>query len=184
MILEPRVFEDERGYFYESYNERLFAERGIDIRFVQDNESRSRLDVIRGLHYQLEPHAQCKLLRVLEGAILDVVVDIRKNSPAYGNWYGIEISAENRLQVLVPGGLAHGFRVISDYSTVFYKCDKFYHPESERGILFSDKALAIDWGIDPARAIVSQKDIAAPLLEDAENNFIYKPDQKKGFQEQ
>ncbi len=177
LVIEPRVFEDKRGYFYESYNERLFAERGLDIGFVQDNESRSRRDVIRGLHYQLEPHAQCKLIRVLEGAILDVAVDLRKNSPTYGSWCGIEISAENRLQVLVPEGFAHGFRVTSDFATIFYKCDRFYHPESERGILFSDKTLAIDWGIDPERAIVSAKDSKAPLFEDADNNFIYRPDQ-------
>ena len=173
LIIEPEVFEDARGYFYESYNERLFAERGLDIRFVQDNESRSRRDVIRGLHYQLAPHAQSKLIRVLEGAILDVAVDLRKNSPTYGSWCGIEISAENRLQVLVPRGLAHGFRVISDTATVFYKCDEYYHPESERGILFSDKTLAIEWGIGEYRAIVSEKDRIAPLFADADNNFIF-----------
>ena len=173
LVIEPRVFEDARGYFYESYNERLFAEHGLDIRFVQDNESRSRRDVIRGLHYQLAPHAQSKLIRVLEGAILDVAVDLRKNSPTYGSWCGIEISAENRLQVLVPRGLAHGFRVISDTATVFYKCDEFYNPESERGILFSDKTLAIEWGIGEYRAIISEKDRIAPLFADADNNFIF-----------
>ncbi len=173
LIIEPKVFEDARGYFYESYNECSFAERGLDIRFVQDNESRSRRNVIRGLHYQLAPHAQSKLIRVLEGAILDVAVDLRKNSPTYGSWCGIEISAENRLQVLVPEGFAHGFRVTSDFATIFYKCDKFYHPESERGILFSDKTLAIEWGIGEYRAIVSERDKKAPLFADADNNFIF-----------
>lgn len=173
LIIKPKVFEDARGYFYESYNERLFSEHGLDIRFVQDNESRSARDVVRGLHYQLAPYSQSKLIRVLKGAILDVAVDMRKNSPTYKKWRGIEITAENRLQLLVPKGFAHGFRVISETATVFYKCDEFYHPESERGIFFSDKALGIDWKIDPERAVVSAKDKKAPAFEDAENNFIF-----------
>ncbi len=173
LVIEPKVFEDDRGYFYESYNERVFAEHGLDMRFVQDNESRSGRDVIRGLHYQLAPHAQAKLIRVLEGAIFDVAVDMRRNSPTYKRWSGIEISAVNRLQVLVPKGCAHGFRVVSTTATVFYKCDEFYHPRSERGILFSDKALGIDWGIEPGIAVVSEKDRKAPVFADADNNFIF-----------
>ncbi|MFO7923774.1 MAG: dTDP-4-dehydrorhamnose 3,5-epimerase [Bacteroidales bacterium] len=173
LVIEPKVFEDARGYFYESYNRRQFAERGLDMEFVQDNESRSDKDVIRGLHYQLAPYAQTKLVRVLEGSVFDVAVDMRKNSPTYGKWSGIEISAANRLQLLVPRGLAHGFRVITGKATVFYKCDSFYHPESERGILFSDEAVGIDWGIDPASAVVSEKDSRAPLFADADNNFIF-----------
>jgi dTDP-4-dehydrorhamnose 3,5-epimerase len=173
LVIEPRIYPDARGYFYESYNERVFREHGLVFRFVQDNESRSVRDVIRGLHYQLEPYAQTKLLRVLEGSILDVVVDLRKNSPAFGTWSGIEISAENRLQLLVPRGCAHGFRVLSENATVFYKCDEFYHPGSERGLLFSDPELSIDWGIEPETAFVSEKDINAPAFSDAEINFVY-----------
>ena len=152
LVIEPRLHKDARGYFFESYNERLFVEHGIEFRFVQDNESRSAKNVIRGLHYQLEPHAQTKLLRVLDGAVLDVVVDLRRNSPSYGKWKSFEISAANKLQILVPKGCAHGFRVLSEYATVFYKCDSYYHPESERGLLFSDPGLAIEWGIDPGKA--------------------------------
>jgi dTDP-4-dehydrorhamnose 3,5-epimerase len=173
LVIEPRIFPDARGYFYESYNERVFRENGLDFRFVQDNESRSVRDVVRGLHYQLEPHAQTKLLRVLEGSILDVVVDLRKNSPAFGTWSAIELSAENRLQLLVPKGCAHGFRVVSENATVFYKCDEFYYPGSERGLLFSDPGLAIDWGIGPERALVSEKDRNAPAFPAAEINFVY-----------
>jgi dTDP-4-dehydrorhamnose 3,5-epimerase len=173
LIIEPRVFEDSRGYFYESYNERLFREHGLDFSFVQDNESLSGKNVIRGLHYQLAPYAQTKLLRVLHGIIFDVAVDMRKDSPAYGKWRGVEISAENRLQLLIPKGCAHGFVVRSVKATVFYKCDEFYHPRQERGILFSDETLGINWGIDAGKAIVSDKDRAAKPFADAENNFIF-----------
>jgi dTDP-4-dehydrorhamnose 3,5-epimerase len=163
-----------RGYFYESYNERLFREAGLDFDFVQDNESRFGNECHQGVALSVGPYAQTKLLRVLEGTILDVAVDMRKNSPTYGKWRAIEISAENRLQLLIPKGCAHGFRVISSHATVFYKCDEFYHnPESERGILFSDPALGIDWGIDPGEAIVSDKDRNAPLFQKGENNFIF-----------
>ena len=173
LIIEPHVFEDSRGYFYESYNERSFSDHGIDIIFVQDNESRSGKNVIRGLHYQLNPYAQTKLLRVLEGAVLDVAVDLREGSPTYGRWRSIEISAANRLQLLIPGGCAHGFRVITDHSTVFYKCDQFYHPGAERGILFSDEELGIDWGILNDKAVISEKDRMAPAFADAGKNFIF-----------
>jgi dTDP-4-dehydrorhamnose 3,5-epimerase len=172
VIIQPGIYEDSRGYFYESYNERLYRDHGLDFRFVQDNESRSGRNVIRGLHYQLHPYAQTKLLRVLEGVIFDVAVDMRKNSPAYGSWSGIEVSAANRLQVLVPRGCAHGFRVISEHATVFYKCDEFYYPEFERGVHFADESLAIDWGTEPGKAVVSEKDKNAPRFADADNNFI------------
>ena len=173
IILEPKVFEDARGYFYESYNEQVFRKAGIELRFVQDNESRSARNVIRGLHYQMEPYGQSKLIRVLEGAILDVAVDIRKNSPTFGKWRGIELSSKNKLQLLVPKGFAHGFRVLSKTATVFYKCDEFYHPESERGILFSDPDIGIDWGIDPAIAVVSEKDKRGQRFSEADNNFKF-----------
>lgn len=173
LIIEPGVFRDARGYFYESYNEKVFRENGIINKFVQDNESRSGKNVIRGLHYQLAPYAQAKLIRVLEGAIFDVAVDMRVNSPSYGLWNGFELTAQSKLQLLVPRGCAHGFRVISDYATVFYKCDDFYNPQAERGILFSDPALQIDWGIDPDKAVVSEKDMKAPPFESADNNYIF-----------
>jgi dTDP-4-dehydrorhamnose 3,5-epimerase len=173
LIIEPKVFEDGRGYFFESYNARLYRENGLDFDFVQDNQSRSARNVIRGLHYQLDPHGQTKLLRVLEGTILDVAVDMRVNSPTYGQWRGIEISAENRLQLLIPKGCAHGFRVVTANATVLYKCDRFYHPGYERGILFSDEALGIDWGIDAGTAVVSDKDRNAPPFSEGENNFIF-----------
>lgn len=173
LIIRPRLFTDTRGYFFESYNEHQFREHNLDFRFVQDNESRSEKNVIRGLHYQLEPYAQTKLLRVIDGTILDVAVDMRKSSPSYGMWRGIEISAENKLQLLIPKGCAHGFRVISDSAIVFYKCDQFYHPGSERAVLFSDENLGIKWGIDPTQAIVSSKDKDAPFFADADNNFNF-----------
>jgi dTDP-4-dehydrorhamnose 3,5-epimerase len=173
LIMEPVIFEDQRGYFYESYNERAYREQGLDFRFVQDNESRSVRNVIRGLHYQAVPYAQTKLLRVLEGAILDVVLDMRKGSPSFGKWSGIEVSAENKLQVLIPKGCAHGFRVLSENATVFYKCDEFYFPGAERGVLYSDQTIGIEWGMDLQKAIVSQKDRNAPAFSDARSNFIF-----------
>lgn len=173
LIIKPRLFTDHRGHFFESYNEHQFREHNLNFRFVQDNESRSEKNVIRGLHYQLEPYAQTKLLRVTEGAIFDVAVDMRKNSPSYGMWRGLEISAENKLQLLIPKGCAHGFRVISDSAIVFYKCDQFYHQDYERAVLFSDKTIGIEWGIDPGQAIVSPKDKDAPLFANADNNFNF-----------
>ena len=173
LIIEPKVFEDSRGYFFESYNERLYRESGVSFSSVQDNESRSSKNVIRGLHYQLAPRAQTKLIRVLSGKIFDVAVDLRKGSPAYGKWWGIEVSSSNRLQLLIPKGCAHGFSVLSDHATVFYKTDQYYDQQSERGIVFSDGALNVDWKIDPGEAIVSQKDSNAPLFEEADNNFIF-----------
>lgn len=173
IIIEPTVFKDSRGYFFESYNENNFREAGIDIKFVQDNQSKSSYGVIRGLHYQLAPHAQTKLVRVLSGSILDTVVDIRKGSPTYGKAFTIELSAENNKQLLVPKGFAHGFSVLSETSEVMYKCDAFYHKESEGGIVFNDAALNIDWKIPADKAIISDKDLLHPSIKDCKNNFVF-----------
>jgi len=158
LVIEPRVFEDKRGYFMETYNAKIFHEDGIDQNWVQDNQSRSTYGVIRGLHYQLNPKAQTKLVRVLEGEILDVAVDLRKNSETFGQWYSIELSANNKKQLLIPRGFAHGFSVLSKSATVFYKCDNLYAPEMERSIDIFDKNLRIDWKIESSKTIVSEKD--------------------------
>ena len=138
-IIEPKVFEDQRGYFFESYSSKLFKENGIDIDFVQDNQSKSSFGVIRGLHYQLNPYSQSKLVRVLEGSVYDVAVDLRSNSKTYGQWFGIELSAENKKQLLIPKGFAHGFSVLTKTSVFSYKCDDYYNPDSERGIKYNDE---------------------------------------------
>ncbi len=174
LIFEPRVFEDNRGYFFESYNQKIFSQEGVQINFVQDNQASSAFGVIRGLHYQLDPFAQTKLIRVLSGKIIDVAVDIRKNSPTYGNAYTIELSAENKKQLLVPKGFAHGYSVISETAEVFYKCDEFYHKESEGGIAWNDPALNIDWQVPSNKSTVSDKDQKHPLLENCKNNFVFK----------
>ncbi len=173
VIIEPRIFSDPRGYFYESYNENKFHESSLRYVFVQDNQSKSSFGVIRGLHYQIEPYAQTKLIRVLQGAIYDVAVDIRKGSPAFGKWFGIELSAENHLQLLIPKGFAHGFSVLSETAVIMYKCDDFYVPEAERGIIYSDKDLNIDWKLDPDKILVSDKDGKLPAFRDAEMNLKY-----------
>jgi dTDP-4-dehydrorhamnose 3,5-epimerase len=175
LIYEPKVHGDSRGYFFESYNANSFREGGIEIVFVQDNQARSTYGVLRGLHFQQEPHAQTKLIRALEGAILDVVVDLRVGSPAYGKVYTIELSAENKRQLLVPKGFAHGYSVLSPTAEVMYKCDNFYHKASEGGIIYNDPALQIDWGIPLTAAIVSEKDVVLPVLADCRHNFVYKP---------
>lgn len=164
LVLEPRVFKDPRGYFYESYHREALLKHGIVYEFIQDNQSRSTQGVIRGLHFQKEPYAQAKLVRVTEGAIYDVAVDIRPDSPSYGSWFGIELSAENFLQLLIPGGFAHGLAVLSDHATVQYKCNQYYHPDAESGIRFDDPDLQIDWRIDPGKAIISEKDKVLPYL--------------------
>ena len=171
LVFEPKIFEDSRGYFFESYNENTFAAEGVTIKFVQDNQAQSSYGVIRGLHYQLNPHAQTKLVRTLSGSILDVVVDIRKGSPTYGKAFVIELSAANKKQLLVPKGFAHGYSVISQTAEVFYKCDEFYHKESEGGIMYNDPALKIDWQIPADKAIISEKDMNYPGLHDCINNF-------------
>ena len=173
MIIEPRVFADSRGYFFEAYNGEVFRNNGIETVFVQDNQSKSGYGVIRGLHYQLNPHAQCKLVRVLEGTILDVVVDMRHGSPTRGQHFSVELSAENKKQFFIPAGFAHGFSVLSETAVVLYKCDAFYSKESEGGVRFNDPALNIDWVVDPDKAIVSDKDLQLPLFADSNSNFTF-----------
>lgn len=171
IIIEPNVFEDSRGYFFEAYNENVFRQNGITSHFVQDNQSRSNYGVIRGLHYQLNPFAQAKLIRVLEGKILDVAVDVRKNSATYGQHFAIELSAENKKQFFVPPGFAHGFSVLSEIAIVLYKCDAFYNKQSEGGIRFNDEKLQINWGVEKGKEIVSDKDLQLPSFSDAVSNF-------------
>lgn len=173
LIFEPTVFADPRGYFFESYNETVFAKEGIAAHFVQDNQSSSTYGVIRGLHFQNPPHAQTKLVRVLQGRILDVAVDIRKGSPTYGKVMSIELSAENRRQLYIPKGFAHGFSVLSETAEVLYKCDTFYNKESDGGISYNDPALNIDWQIPIDKAIISDKDSKLPRLADLQNQFMY-----------
>ena len=173
LIFEPKIWGDDRGYFFESYNQKAFSAEEIEISFIQDNQASSVFGVIRGLHYQLNPYAQTKLIRVLSGNILDVAVDIRKNSPTFGKAYTIELSAENKKQLLVPKGFAHGYSVISATAEVFYKCDEFYNKESEGGISYNDPFLNIDWGINKNEAIISEKDMQHPALHECKNNFEY-----------
>ncbi len=172
-VFEPKVIEDKRGYFFESYSQKLFSKEGIEINFVQDNQASSGYGVIRGLHFQKSPYAQTKLIRVLSGEIIDAVVDIRKNSPTYGNAYTILLSSENKKQLLVPKGFAHGYSVISETAEVFYKCDDFYNKESEGGILWNDPALDIDWKVPADKAIISEKDEIYPELKNCEHNFEF-----------
>ena len=165
LIVEPRVFGDARGYFFESYSVRDFAAAtGLDINFVQDNESRSRYGVVRGLHFQMPPFAQAKLVRVVEGAVLDVAVDIRAGSPTYGRYVAVVLSDENKRQFFIPKGFAHGFAVLSETATFQYKCDEYYHPEAEGAIAWDDPALAIDWRIPAADVLLSDKDRHHPMF--------------------
>lgn len=173
LVFEPKVFEDSRGYFFEAYNEQVFQKEGLDLRFVQDNQSKSSYGVIRGLHYQLNPHAQFKLVRALAGTILDVAVDIRNGSPTFGKYFSIELSAENKKQLLIPSGFAHGFSVLSETAIVFYKCDAIYNKESEAGIVYNDPSLNIDWKISRGKELVSDKDLQQPLFENCRNNFEF-----------
>ncbi|HEY3371366.1 MAG TPA: dTDP-4-dehydrorhamnose 3,5-epimerase [Prolixibacteraceae bacterium] len=173
LIIEPRVFADQRGYFFESYNQQSLQEAGISNLFIQDNESKSGRGVIRGLHYQLAPYAQAKLVRVIQGRVYDVAVDCRKGSPTFGQSFGLELSEDNKLQFFVPKGFAHGFSVLSETAIFSYKCDQLYNPAAERGIRYNDPALKINWGIDSSDAIVSGKDTISPLFADAEMNFEY-----------
>ncbi|MEO8721338.1 MAG: dTDP-4-dehydrorhamnose 3,5-epimerase [Ginsengibacter sp.] len=174
IVFEPKVFEDNRGYFFESYNQNLFSKEGIKINFIQDNQARSSFGVVRGLHFQRPPFAQTKLIRVLSGVIIDVAADIRKNSPTYGRAYSILLSAENKKQLLIPKGFAHGYSVISETAEVFYKCDEFYHKESEGGISWDDPTLKINWQIPIDKMIVSVKDKQHDLLENTIHDFIFK----------
>ncbi|MGN6292650.1 MAG: dTDP-4-dehydrorhamnose 3,5-epimerase [Chitinophagaceae bacterium] len=173
-VFEPKVFEDSRGYFFEAYNAQAFQQEGIDYQFVQDNQSSSCYGVIRGLHYQAEPYSQTKLVRALSGRILDVAVDIRKGSPTYGKVFSIELSGENKKQLLIPKGFAHGFSVLSEKAEVFYKCDSFYNKASDGGIYYADPSLAIDWQVPLDKAIVSDKDQQLPFLAESQHNFIFK----------
>jgi dTDP-4-dehydrorhamnose 3,5-epimerase len=171
-LIEPAVFGDHRGFFMESYNEEVFRRHGITHKFVQDNHSLSvEAGVLRGLHYQLNPKAQTKLIRVTAGAIYDVIVDIRQGSPTYGQWQGFVLSAANKRQLLVPKGFAHGFCTLAPNTEVQYKVDEFYSPEHDRGIAWNDPALGIDW--PASEPILSEKDGKHPRLAEAENNFVY-----------
>ena len=158
VIVEPQVFGDSRGYFMETYQKEKYTAAGIDVTFVQDNESMSRYGVVRGLHYQDEPFAQAKLIRVVSGRVLDVAVDIRKDSPTYGKVFTLELSAENKLQLFLPHGIAHGFAVLSEMAIFTYKCDNFYAPQYEHTIRYDDPILNIDWRIPIDQRIISEKD--------------------------
>lgn len=171
VVLTPTIFEDERGYFFEAYNKSKFADLGIPIDFVQDNQSFSKRGTLRGLHYQNPPFAQTKLVRVLQGEIMDVSIDLRKDSPTFGKHFGIVLSAENKKQLLVPQGFAHGFSVLSETAVVLYKCDHYYNKQSEGGIRYDDAALNIDWGMDLKQAIVSEKDVVLPDFANCYSQF-------------
>ena len=171
VIIEPRVFEDARGYFFESFSQREFNEKVKPVDFVQDNESKSTFGVIRGLHFQRTPYAQSKLVRCVRGAVLDVAVDIRKESPTYGQHIAVELTEDNHRQIFIPKGFAHGFAVLSDIAVFQYKCDEFYHPESEGGISLLDSELGIDWKISTDKAILSPKDTKHPLFKDFVSPF-------------
>jgi dTDP-4-dehydrorhamnose 3,5-epimerase len=170
-VLKPRVFADERGYFFESFNELTFKQNNIDFNWVQDNQSSSKYGVIRGLHFQKPPFAQTKLIRVLQGEILDVVVDLRHASKTFGQSYSILLSSQNHFQLLIPKGFAHGFSVLSETADVMYKCDELYNKESESGILFNDPQLAIDWKVDTDKMVVSSKDLVLSAFD--RNEIIF-----------
>lgn len=171
VIINPTVFNDERGYFFEAYNKEKFRENGILYNFIQDNQSFSKKGTVRGLHYQNDPYAQTKLVRVLQGEIIDVAVDLRKDSATYGESFEILLTAENRKQLLVPQGFAHGFSVLSETAVVMYKCDNYYHKESEGGIRYNDPSLNINWGMDMSAAIVSEKDLLLPDFSNCNSQF-------------
>ncbi len=173
VILEPRIFQDSRGYFFESYNKQVFDKEVAKVDFVQDNESCSTYGVMRGLHFQRPPHAQAKLVRCVKGKVLDVAVDIRKGSPTYGQHVAVELSEENHRQFFIPRGFAHGFAVLSDIAIFQYKCDNYYHPEADGGISIQDESLGIDWHIDPSKALLSEKDTKHPCLKDFDSPFKF-----------
>ena len=171
VIIEPHVFEDARGYFFESFSQREFDEKVAPIRFVQDNESKSAYGVMRGLHFQRPPFTQSKLVRCVKGAVLDVAVDIRKGSPTYGKHVAVELTEDNHRQFFIPKGFAHGFSVLSDVAIFQYKCDEFYHPESDGGVCILDDSLGIDWHIPIEKAILSEKDTKHALLKNFDSPF-------------
>lgn len=171
-IIEPDVFGDERGYFFESYTKKkLDSLLDENYTFIQDNESKSSYGVLRGLHYQLAPYSQTKLVRVIHGTVYDVAVDLRKDSATFGEWVGVELSEENKKQFLIPKGFAHGFVVLSETAVFAYKCDEYYNPEAERGIIFDDPELGIDWNIDIEDIVIAEKDKKWPVMAEAEMNF-------------
>ena len=172
-VIRPSVFADARGYFFESFNEREFAEKVADIHFVQDNESRSCYGVVRGLHFQKGEYCQSKLVRVVKGSVLDVAVDIRRGSPTFGRWVAVNLTEENHLQLFIPKGFAHGFSVLSEDAVFQYKCDNFYAPQADGGISILDQSLGIDWHIPTAEAILSEKDTKHPLFADFDSPFSY-----------
>lgn len=167
-VIEPRVFGDSRGYFFECWNRAAYAAAGLDADFIQDNESRSRYGVVRGLHYQLPPYEQAKLIRVIAGAVRDVVVDIRRGSPTYGRSVSVELSGDNKRQVFIPRGFAHGFAVLSETALFAYKADNVYAPAFERGIAFDDPALGLDWGLPRDQMVLSERDTRNPVFAEAE----------------
>ncbi len=170
-IIKPKVFGDQRGHFLEAYRQDLFKKHGIDLEFVQDNISTSKKDTVRGLHYQLPPASQAKLIMVVHGKILDVAVDLRENSPTFGESFTTELSSENRHMLLVPTGFAHGFSVLSDEATIYYKCNDYYNKELERGVRWDDPKLNIDWKVsDP---ILSDKDKGQPLLNELDSKDLF-----------
>lgn len=173
LILEPRIFQDARGYFFESFSQREFEEKVGPVRFVQDNESMSTYGVMRGLHFQRPPYTQSKLVRCVSGRVLDVAVDIRLGSPTYGRHVAVELSAENHRQFFIPKGFAHGFAVLSETAVFQYKCDEFYHPEADDGISILDGSLGIDWRIPTDKAVLSEKDTRHGMLADFQSPFIY-----------
>lgn len=176
VIIEPRIFKDARGYFFESFSNQEFAEKVRSIDFVQDNESCSVKGVMRGLHFQRPPFTQSKLVRCVKGRVLDVAVDIRKGSPTYGKHVAVELTEDNHRQFFVPRGFAHGFAVLSDIAVFQYKCDNYYHPEADGGISIADDSLGIDWLTDTTEAILSDKDMKHPLLKDFDSPFDYNKD--------
>ena len=174
LIIEPRIFKDARGYFFESYNKKAFDEAiGRKVDFVQDNESMSSRGVMRGLHFQRPPYTQAKLVRCVRGRVLDVAVDLRKGSPTYGQHVAVELSEDNHRQFFVPRGFAHGFAVLSEVAVFQYKCDNYYAPEADGGISIADESLGIDWQLDPSEALLSDKDMRHPLLKDFDSPFEY-----------
>ena len=175
MIIEPKVFGDARGYFFESYNEKVMADTGIKTVFRQDNQSFSTYGVIRGLHFQHNPYSQTKLIRVVEGKIFDVALDLRKESKTFGKWFGVELSAENKRQLYIPQGFAHGFSVLSEQAAILYKCDNFYNPHVEGGVLYNDPELGIDWKVDAAKATISDKDKKWPTFGQIKSDFYQEP---------
>ena len=173
VVIEPRIFKDERGYFFESFSQREFNEKVMPVNFVQDNESMSSYGVMRGLHFQQMPYTQSKLVRCVKGAVLDVAVDIRKGSPTYGQHVAVELTEENHLQFFIPRGFAHGFAVLSETAVFQYKCDNFYAPQADGGIQLRDESLGIDWKIPVAEASLSEKDLIHPMLKDYASPFDY-----------